>query len=92
MRYEHEAYKEFKERAPFRNSIVKLGEKNGKVIDYSMVRDAVVVQVGPKRSDQEIVPLGRLARDNPGVEPADPEDWEDREGPGPDDADGDRED
>ena len=41
-----------------------------------MVRDAVVVQVGPKRSDQEIVPLGRLARENPGVEPADPEDWD----------------
>ena len=48
-----------------------------------MVRDAVVVQVGPKRSDQEIVPLGRLARDNPGVEPADPEDWDLPETDGP---------
>ena len=76
MRFEHDAYKEFKERAPFRNSIVKLGERDGKVVDYSMVRDAVIVQVGPKRSDQETVPLGVLARDNPGVEPADPEDWE----------------
>jgi len=76
MRYEHDAYKEFKERAPFRNSIVKLGEREGKVVDYSMVRDSVVVQVGPKRSEQEIIPLGRLARDNPGVVPADPEDWD----------------
>ncbi|CAA9533282.1 MAG: Signal peptidase-like protein [uncultured Rubrobacteraceae bacterium] len=75
MRYEHDAYKEFKERAPFRNSIVKLGERQGKVVDYSMVRDSVVVQVGPKRSEQELIPLGVLARDNPGVVPADPEDW-----------------
>ena len=76
MRYEHDAYKEFKERAPFRNSIVKLGEREGKVVDYSMVKDSVVVQVGPKRSEQEIIPLGLLARDNPGVVPADPEDWD----------------
>jgi hypothetical protein len=76
MRYEHDAYKEFKERAPFRNSIVQLGERQGKVVDYSMVRDSVVVQVGPKRSEQEVIPLGVLARDNPGVVPADPEDWD----------------
>jgi cell fate regulator YaaT (PSP1 superfamily) len=76
MRYEHDAYKEFKERAPFRNSIVQLGERQGKVVDYSMVRDSVVVQVGPKRSEQELIPLGVLARDNPGVVPADPEDWD----------------
>ncbi len=76
MRFEHDAYKEFKERAPYRNTVVKLGDREGKVVDYSMVRDAVVVQIGPKRSDQETVPLGILARDNPGVEPADPEDWE----------------
>lgn len=76
MRYEHEAYKEFKERAPFKNTTVKLEEREGKVVDYSMVRDAVFVQFGPKRSDQELVPLGRLARDNPDIVPADPEDWE----------------
>ena len=94
MRYEHDAYKEFKERAPFRNSIVKLGEREGKVVDYSMVRDAVVVQVGPKRSDQETVPLGILARDNPGVEPSDPEDWDlpDRDLPDPESPDEPRED
>ena len=85
MRYEHDAYKEFKERAPFRNSIVKLGERQGKVVDYSMVRDAVIVQVGPKRSDQETVPLGILARDNAGVEPADPEDWDPPENETPED-------
>ncbi|CAA9538283.1 MAG: Signal peptidase-like protein, partial [uncultured Rubrobacteraceae bacterium] len=92
MRYEHDAYKEFKERAPFRNSIVQLGERQGKVVDYSMVRDSVVVQVGPKRSEQEVIPLGVLARDNPGVVPSDPEDWDlpaaaDAEGDGgPEDA------
>jgi cell fate regulator YaaT (PSP1 superfamily) len=76
MRYEHEAYKEFKERAPFKNSTVKLEDREGRVVDYSMVRDAVLVQFGQKRSDQELVPLGRLARDNPGIIPADPEDWQ----------------
>ncbi|HET7478890.1 MAG TPA: regulatory iron-sulfur-containing complex subunit RicT [Rubrobacteraceae bacterium] len=76
MRYEHDAYKEFKERAPFKNTVVKLDEREGKVTDYSMVRDSVFVQFGPKRSDQELVPLGRLARDNPDILPADPEDWE----------------
>ncbi len=83
MRYEHDAYKEFKERAPFKNSMVKIGDREGKVVDYSMVRDSVVVQLGPKRSDQELVSLGRLARDNPGVEPADTEEWELPEPTGP---------
>ncbi len=76
MRYEHDAYKEFKERAPFKNSNVKLGEREGQVVDYSMVKDSVMVQFGTKRSDQEMVTLGSLARDNPGIEPADPDDWE----------------
>ena len=76
MRYEHDAYKEFKERAPFKNSTVKLGEREGKVMDYSMIQDSVIVQFGSKRSDQELIPLGSLARDNPGIEPADPEEWE----------------
>jgi cell fate regulator YaaT (PSP1 superfamily) len=76
MRYEHDAYKEFKERAPFKNSTVKLAGREGKIVDYSMVRDSVFVQFGPNRTDQELVPLGRLARDNPGVMPADTEDWE----------------
>lgn len=76
MRYEHDAYKEFKERAPFKNSTVKLGEREGKVVDYSMVRDSVLVQFGTKRSEQELITLGSLARDNPGIEPADPDEWE----------------
>ncbi|MDQ3238860.1 MAG: hypothetical protein M3Q54_15190 [Actinomycetota bacterium] len=76
MRYEHDAYKEFKERAPFKNSNVKLGEREGQVVDYSMVKDSVMVQFGTKRSDQEMVTLGSLARDNPGIESADPDDWE----------------
>jgi len=75
MRYEHDAYKEFKERAPFKNSNVKLGEREGQVVDYSMVKDSVMVQFGTKRSDQELITLGSLARDNPGIEPADPDDW-----------------
>ncbi len=76
MRYEHDVYKEFKERAPFRNSTVKLGGREGKVMDYSMVKDSVFVQFGPQRADQELVPLGGLARDNPGITPADIEEWE----------------
>jgi cell fate regulator YaaT (PSP1 superfamily) len=75
MRYEHDAYKEFKERAPFKNSVVKLEGKEGNVVDYSMVKDAVLVQFGPKRSERELVPLGRLVPENPNIVPADPEDW-----------------
>jgi cell fate regulator YaaT (PSP1 superfamily) len=76
MRYEHDLYKEFKERAPFKNSAVKLGGREGKVVDYSMVKDSVLVRFGPDRSDQELIPLGRLARDNPDISPADPDEWE----------------
>ena len=75
MRYEHDAYKEFKERAPFKNTSVKLGEREGKVVDYSMVKDSVMVQFGQKRSDQELIPLGRLSQENPDIVPADPDDW-----------------
>jgi len=85
MRFEHETYKEFKERAPFRNSTVKLDDREGKVVDYSMVRDAVVVQFGTKRSDQQLVTLGTLAKDNPGIVPADTDEWEVSE-PSPEDA------
>jgi cell fate regulator YaaT (PSP1 superfamily) len=74
MRYEHDAYKEFKERAPFKNTVVKLGEKEGRVVDYSMVKDSVLVQFGRKRSDRELIPLKSLAPENPGITPADPED------------------
>jgi hypothetical protein len=45
-------------------------------MDYSMVKDSVFVQFGPQRADQELVPLGHLARDNPGITPADIEEWE----------------
>ena len=76
MRYEHDTYKEFKERAPFRNSTVKLGEREGRVVDYSMVKDSVFVQFGTRRADQELVSLGSLARDNPGIIPADTDEWE----------------
>ena len=76
MRYEHDVYKEFKERAPFKNSTVKLGGREGRVVDYSMTKDSVFVRFGPGRADQEFVPLGRLARDNPGIMPADTDEWE----------------
>jgi cell fate regulator YaaT (PSP1 superfamily) len=76
MRYEHDTYKEFKERAPFKNSTVKLEGREGRVVDYSMVKDSVLVQFGPKKSDRELVPLGRLSPENPSITPADPEDWE----------------
>jgi len=75
MRYEHETYKEFKERAPFKNTTVKLEGREGRVVDYSMVEDSVLVQFGRKRSDRELVPLGRLASENPSIIPADPEEW-----------------
>lgn len=74
MRYEHETYKEFKERAPYKNTHVKLEDREGRVVDYSMVKDSVLVQFGEKRSDQELVPLGRLAVENENIEPADAED------------------
>jgi cell fate regulator YaaT (PSP1 superfamily) len=76
MRYEHDTYKEFKERAPFKNSTVKLGTREGKVVDYSMVKDSVLVRFGLDRTDQELIPLGRLARDNPTITPADSDEWE----------------
>ena len=84
MRYEHDAYKEFKERAPFKNSVVKLEGKEGKVVDYSMVKDSVLVQFGPKRSERELIPLGRLTPENPSIVPADPEDWAEPEATGDD--------
>lgn len=74
MRYEHEVYKEFKQRAPFKNTTVRLGRREGKVVDYSMVRDAVFVRF-EQQARPELIPLGRLARENPGVRPADPGEW-----------------
>ncbi len=81
MRYEHNAYKEFKERAPFKNTTVKLGDREGRVVDYSMVKDSVLVQFGSKRSERELVPLSRLASENLNITPADP--VEAPEGPEP---------
>ena len=81
MRYEHDVYKEFKERAPFRNTTVTLEGQEGRVVDYSMVQDSVVVQFGQKRSDRQLVSLGRLAPENPGIEPAYPEGGASKESP-----------
>jgi cell fate regulator YaaT (PSP1 superfamily) len=81
MRYEHDVYKEFKERAPFKNSTVKLGGREGRVVDYSMTKDSVLVRFGPDRTEQELVPLERLARDNPGIVPADLDEYELPESP-----------
>ncbi len=72
MRYEHETYKEFKQRAPFKNTAVNLEGREGRVVDYSMVRESVLVQFGPKRSDQELVPISRLAEDGPDAGPGAP--------------------
>jgi len=80
MRYEHDAYKEFKERAPFKNTVVKLGEREGQVVDYSMVKDSVLVQFGKKRSDREMVSLTNLATENDGIVPADAFDEDDERG------------
>jgi cell fate regulator YaaT (PSP1 superfamily) len=74
MRFEHDTYKEFKERAPYKNTSVTLGEREGKVVDYSMVKDSVFVKFGPQRSDTELVSLSTLARENEGIIPADLDD------------------
>ncbi|MGI8650934.1 MAG: regulatory iron-sulfur-containing complex subunit RicT [Rubrobacter sp.] len=74
MRYEHDAYKEFKERAPFKNTDVKVNEREGKVVDYSMVKDSVFVEFGPKRSDTELITLNALALENENIVPADAND------------------
>lgn len=79
MRYEHDTYKEFKERAPFKNTQVQLDDREGTVVDYSMVKDSVLVQFGEKRSDQELVPLGQLAEDNEDIEPVETIESEDTE-------------
>ncbi|MGB3633605.1 MAG: regulatory iron-sulfur-containing complex subunit RicT [Rubrobacteraceae bacterium] len=79
MRYEHDTYKEFKERAPYKNTHVKLDDREGRVVDYSMVKDSVLVQFGEKRSDQELVPLGRLAEENEDIEPVETIEFEDTE-------------
>lgn len=76
MRYEHDTYKEFKERAPLKNSTVVFEGQEGKVTDYAMVKDSVFVRFDSEERGQELIPLGRLARDNPGVIPGDLEDWE----------------
>ena len=80
MRYEHDAYKEFKERAPYKNTVVKLQGKEGRVVDYSMVKDSVLVQFGPKRGERELVELGRLVPENPNIVPADPQHWAEQPG------------
>ncbi|CAA9442644.1 MAG: Signal peptidase-like protein [uncultured Rubrobacteraceae bacterium] len=80
MRYEHDSYKEFKERAPFKNTVVKLGEREGQVVDYSMVKDSVLVQFGQKRSDREMVSLSSLAPENDGIVPVDAFDEDDERG------------
>ena len=41
-----------------------------------MVKNSVLVRFGPDRTDQELIPLGRLARENPAITPADPDEWE----------------
>ncbi len=86
MRYEHYAYKEFKERAPFKNTVVKLGEREGQVVDYSMVKDSVLIQFGQKRSDREMVSLASLATENDGIVPVgafDKDDEDERAGESP---------
>lgn len=77
MRYEHEVYKEFKERAPFKNTAVTFGGEEGKVVDYSMVKDAVLIQFGEERSDRRLVTLSELVPENPEVVPMDADDERD---------------
>ena len=41
-----------------------------------MLFRSVLVQFGARRSDQQLVTLGSLAKDNPGIMPADMDEWE----------------
>ncbi len=45
LRYEYDAYKDFKGRAPKKNAQVQVGEETGKVVDLNTPRETVTVRV-----------------------------------------------
>ncbi len=45
LRYEYEQYKEFNKKAPKKGSWVQTAHGDGKIVDYNVCREAVVVQI-----------------------------------------------
>jgi cell fate regulator YaaT (PSP1 superfamily) len=49
LKYEHEAYKEFKEKAPPKGTVVRTHAGEGKVVDYLVPKEMVLVDMGEGR-------------------------------------------
>lgn len=45
LRYEHEVYKEFNDKAPKRNTTVKTSFGPGRVVDYNVVKQKVIIEL-----------------------------------------------
>lgn len=58
IKYESETYKDFKERAPKRGTVVETRFGSGKVVDYSVPKEAAIVEVG--EGFRHEVPLSEL--------------------------------
>ena len=72
LRYEADAYKEFKSRCPKMNSMVSTPEGDAKVIDINVPRETVTIMAGDKRVK---IPVSEMETDKktgkPGIVPAD---------------------
>ncbi len=49
LKYEHDAYKEFKEKAPAKGTVVRTRAGEGKVVDYLVPKEKVLVDIGEGR-------------------------------------------
>jgi cell fate regulator YaaT (PSP1 superfamily) len=45
LRYEYEAYKDFKSRAPKKGAIIEVGEQKGKVVDFNTPKETVTMRL-----------------------------------------------
>jgi cell fate regulator YaaT (PSP1 superfamily) len=45
LRYEHEAYKDFKSRAPKKGAIIEVGEQKGKVVEFNTPKETVTMRL-----------------------------------------------
>ncbi|MEK7816784.1 MAG: regulatory iron-sulfur-containing complex subunit RicT, partial [Actinomycetota bacterium] len=61
LKYEHDSYKCFKEKAPARGAMVSCPKGEGKVVDFMVPRESVIVDVGEGRqveaSLEDVKPL-----------------------------------
>lgn len=82
LRYEDEAYKDFKSRAPKARSTVKTPEGEGKVVELDVPRELVVVRVGDEKPVK--VPLAAFEPGEDGARPHEigEQAWEDAKGSG----------